>query len=482
MREERTISIKALFLASCRSWRKMLLFGLVFAVLGGGFKAYKSVPKQAPQVVSEDAGPSEEKGSSVDYKKNAESMKKQIEAKSEYLNDSILGKIDPYNEGRATADFVVSTEKLDDQLNAASVMAIQTEGTDNADNTDQQTESPVVITEAEENAQNILRAYNQYLIYRIDFTEIAEKYQTSPKYLSEIISTSQLERAKPTLEIRVIYPNAEGAEEILATVIAQLQSQHERITAESGEHQLLIENQMASTVVDNSMLRWMTDRTNELNNLISARDNFTTATNALGYTAPAKSAQKISKKSLIKPILKFAVAGGVAGIVIFIIGNMVILLLTGRIVDARELNRQYHFKKLAVIPTKKITKLAGLDRLIYQDVLSYLTSGSENDSYQIAADTLCKQADGDGKIAVCGAMKEKDLHALIENLRKHTDQKGQLILIEDMTSPAALKKLDLASSVVIAAKLEEASYEQVDRILEIVENNHKKILGSMVLV
>ena len=103
---ERIIDIKALFRCVAEKWRLLLLAGvLVGAVLAGikGYSEYKLylLSQGQQETAAEETGSEKSKVLNV--------MRVAEVDREAYYTESILGKINPHKEGRATADIIVST-------------------------------------------------------------------------------------------------------------------------------------------------------------------------------------------------------------------------------------------------------------------------------------------------------------------------------------------------------------------------------------
>ena len=102
---ERVIDIKALLRCLLEKWRFLLLVGVILGAVLGGKNALDNynISKQSMQQTQVETGisKSEELGMISDV----------LDKKNTYFVKSIRNKIDPFKEGRATADLIVQIQE-----------------------------------------------------------------------------------------------------------------------------------------------------------------------------------------------------------------------------------------------------------------------------------------------------------------------------------------------------------------------------------
>lgn len=503
----KSINIRLLIQAVCRHWRKMLLCGLIFAILGGGYKAYKIWPHESgtetadESTAADGATEPEESASSLtkgqisgtsgaDYNQNQANIKTRIEQASEYMNHSILAKIDPNQEGYASVDITINTPELDAEEKdgiTGSVIAENkpdTTASGNEESSDADSSTLVVATPAEKDAVNILRAYTQYVQYELDWTKTAQDFDTSPQYIRELIDVSQADgELNQTRTITVIYPTQEGAGRIMEDLISQLQNYQSTVEKLYGKHELKLDNQVTATIADYSRIGWLNSRLNEMNNLLNGQDTFNTATDNLGYSSAAESstAQQVSRKSLVKPVVKYALAGFVGGIILYLIFGIFRILVSGVLYSAIDFNEQYGFRKIAAVPSRSLQNLRGLDWFFSRDDINYSSGQNKESSCQFAAEYLSGCIGSGHSIAAIGDLGKEDLESVAVSIKNANPQLDIRVLPNILTSPDDLKALERADAVVITAKTGVSRYNRINHILETVEGCGKEITGSIVI-
>ena len=158
-RRERIIDIKALLRCTLEKWRILLIAGLICAAIMGGLESYAQY-KAYRKGLEAEAAEAEEASASAGSQASA-SLKDQelkmisdrLEEKNRYYSESILGKIDPANEGLASADLIISARP--------SATAAASEESDSEYNYIRSREF------------NILNYYTNAALYRSDLTQAA---------------------------------------------------------------------------------------------------------------------------------------------------------------------------------------------------------------------------------------------------------------------------------------------------------------------
>lgn len=469
-------------------------------LLAAGWKAYKIWPHhsgpEAAEVNDSQAEPAADTESRMqqteaDYGKNSAYFSAMIGRTSEYINNTIYSRMDPNQVGKASVDFTVTTEMTEKEAKKGSsgqdlTLEAQSQAADSGQSGDTFDTNLLLTTPAEREAEQILNAYTRYALYGIDWTEAAETYHTKPEYLQELVSVDDGSGDSiNTATISVIYPDQDGAEALLNEVISQIRKYSEDVKREYGEHTLAVQNEMGSTVADFSLIERANNRLNVLNGLINGSNSFKTAANTLGLSSSAASSAgteaAVSRSSLIRSVAKFALAGLAGGIVLYIILGMLTLLASGRIYSASEVNRQYGFTKIAVVPSTDAGERKGLERFSRRDADEYCSSGSRETCWQIARENLSELAGGSGSVAIVGDADREELEAMAGAIGANCPDLKVEAAGDILSSPAALHSLKEAGKVVIGVKIGSSRYQRLDRILDTLRTYDKEAIGSIIL-
>ena len=494
---DKTISMRLLIQTAFQKWRRMLVCGVIFMILISGWKAYRLLPQIKGAGKEESTASSENTGSAdtgvssaADYKKNSDYFKQQIEHASEYVNKSFYTQMDPNAVGMASVDISVSTPELkkEGENDPDSLATVELGSIDETEikssNTSSDDSSVVVTTSAEQDANNILNAYKEFILYETDWTAMAEKYNTEPQYLQELVDLSG-NHINDTIsaEIVIRFLNEQGAGELMDELTAQIQNYTSSVTKTYGEHTLVINNRVTTTVTDTSVTDRVNSRLTMLNNLINGNNSFGTATATLGMNSgnTDHSQVSVSRSDLLKPVVKYAGAGFVGGVVLYFLLVILSLLASGKVYSASEMNRQYGFSKIAVVPSSNAKKRNGLDRLTHRDASDYYSSRDREICWQIANENLSELMNGKGTVALIGDVDPGQLEKIAAEMNKETSELQIKTPGDILSSPAALHSLKETDAAVIIASIGSSDYRKTGHILETLHTYEKRILGSIIL-
>ncbi|MDO4621174.1 MAG: hypothetical protein Q4B09_11220 [Lachnospiraceae bacterium] len=488
----RVFRIRPFLMAVCRrGWKKMLVLALLLAFAMGGYKAstlwpqYKGAAaaeaEESENQVQEEAAAEDsdetsdylnKKKSTADYSQNMKQINEQIANRSEYLNNSLVARIDAYHEGRSVVDLTVSS----DAFEAEKSIAVPTDDSSDGGSS--------VLSAEESRIVDITRAYAQFVRYGIDWTALMEEFDTSEQYLNEIIKVTRDTQVLNRIEIRVIYPTDQGAARILDEIIRQIEEKQAEISEQIEEHTLTFSNRETAYVIDAEIYNYFTGRINDINTLISGRSTFNSTTAALGSSTPVVR-KTISGKRVLKSTVKYAVVGFAGGIVLYLLAGVLLLICAGTAVSGEDFNRAYGFRKLAAVPLPETEKLRGITSLFAGEELAYLSSRNRETAYQIAAENIGELSKGMKSLVLAGDQDQAFLQQMAEQLQKELAANGQelsCIAIGDPTSsPAALRRLREADGVVMTANIGASTYGKTDRITEAVDTYKKDVIGSIVI-
>ena len=113
---EQEIDLKDLMFAVLRRWRPIILIAIIFALLLGGFKAVRGLGqmKDAEYVASKqqeyDNSMDQYEMSKERLEKEIENIKASLESQNDYMENSVLMNINPYDEYTTAVSFYVATD------------------------------------------------------------------------------------------------------------------------------------------------------------------------------------------------------------------------------------------------------------------------------------------------------------------------------------------------------------------------------------
>ena len=469
---ERIIDIKALFRCVAEKWRLLLLAGvLVGAVLAGikGYSEYKLylLSQGQQETAAEETG--SEKGKVLNVMRVAE-----VDREA-YYTESILGKINPHKEGRATADIIVST--------AANTAATAANTDATAANTASTAagEEPAVQTGGAKPG-NIVNYYSSTVLYRIDYTQVAEELGVDPALLGELVTTTPGTQDSSSISVTVIYPTAEGAEQILDAILAQVRASRVEAQRIYGNHELIIANEAAGVVVDEELFKWANNRAVEIMALVNSQK---TLGNNLTSSGAAKIAA-VSQRDVALTAVKWGALGLLAGIAMTMVLIVVYLLAAGKVLSGREFNRHFGMKKIACVPSRKFTILKGLDKWAASIDSAYYNHPQRSVCLQVADANIRAAVRPDAQIALVGDLPLEYLDKLAAEMNKSGASTGIrtsyfAIPCMEQTPDSVISIVNCDASVIVA-RAEKSDYKGAEDVLDACALLGRDVIGSIVLM
>ena len=455
---ERIIDIKALFRCVAEKWRLLLLAGvLVGAVLAGikGYSEYKLylLSQGQQETAAEETG--SEKGKVLNVMRVAE-----VDREA-YYTESILGKINPHKEGRATADIIVSTAANTAATAAGEEPAVQTGGA---------------------NPGNIVNYYSSTVLYRIDYTQVAEELGVDPALLGELVTTTPGTQDSSSISVTVIYPTAEGAEQILDAILAQVRASRVEAQRIYGNHELIIANEAAGVVVDEELFKWANNRAVEIMALVNSQK---TLGNNLTSSGAAKIAA-VSQRDVALTAVKWGALGLFAGIAMTMVLIVVYLLAAGKVLSGREFNRHFGMKKIACVPSRKFTILKGLDKWAASIDSAYYNHPQRSVCLQVADANIRAAVRPDAQIALVGDLPLEYLDKLAAEMNKSGASTGIrtsyfAIPCMEQTPDSVISIVNCDASVIVA-RAEKSNYKGAEDVLDACALLGRDVIGSIVLM
>ena len=471
-RRERIIDIKALLRCTLEKWRLLIIAGLICAAVMGGMEGYTQY-KAYRKGVEAEAAQAEEAAASAGSQESAslkdqelKMMSDRLEEKNRYYSESILGKIDPANEGFASADLIISARPAQ---------------------TADQAESDSEYNYIRSREFNILNYYTNAALYRSDLTQAAAELGTNAQLLRELITVTDSNKSDSMITIKVIYPTQEGAKVILDSVLEQVSALRTEAQESYGQHTFRITNEISATVVDTTMYKWSNNRAAEITALINSRK--TLDKNLASGVTTEKKVAKFSKKSAVKSAVKRGATGLIAGIGGALAIIALYLILAGTVRSGRELNRQYSLRRIACIPSRKYGSLKGLDKLVASIDASYYNHPNRATCIQVAnanLEALVGKKMRDAQIAMVSDLPDEYLEKAAAEFTKAARATGSRISYYavpcNTQTPDGIEAIRNCDAAVLVAKAGRSTYKGVGDVLDTSETLGRDVAGSVVFM
>lgn len=473
---EQEIDLKDLMFAVLRRWRPIILIAIIFALLLGGFKAVRGLGqmKDAEYVASKqqeyDNSMDQYEMSKERLEKEIENIKASLESQNDYMENSVLMNINPYDEYTTAVSFYVAT---DYQIMPG--MAYQNPNT----------------------ASSIMAAYMSMIQNGEMYNYVLKKMEPSLelRYLQELV-TVEPDYDNNMFNVRVISSTEEGAEQIMSFIMESLNDYQAVITQKIGPHTLnMIQDTGAAgpsaapggemsqtpevyTTVDLELEKKQQDQSARTQTLNQSLTDKTKELNEL--KEPANTLP--STGSALKSAVKYGVLGGVLGAFLAVFFICVSFLMSDKLANDRELRRRYGLMVLGVFDSgEKKGLFAFVDRFIDRMEGTAARKMSSAQACSVVAANVMNYAGEAKQILLVTSTDAGVLDTVNEEL-------SAVLPSLTLTSGGnldreaeAIRKAASCDAVILVEKRKESSFTGIERELEIVKSLDKKILGCVVL-
>lgn len=294
METEETVSLPELLAAIIRAWKGILVTMLVFALLLGGYQAYRQVslarnPNNSSEKIEE-----RYQTALKDYEAEKNRLQKTLKeqetllaSKEEYLEKGLLFQIDPYDEYVTSIIFTFS-------------------------DIDESGEPFRYPNTAADYLPQKIRSQYLALWNNMDVPRdigIAQYADIEWKYLSDIISVSSLEGE--LVSIQALGATSSDAEDLASAVYKYFNTHRHVVAAGSAQHELTLVSQTTKNVIDENLITKKQSLETEIATLSEDIDTTEQAIADLKTPTPEGGYSVIS---MFKAVVKYAIIGAAAGI------------------------------------------------------------------------------------------------------------------------------------------------------------------------
>lgn len=507
---ERIIDLKALCRGILGKWRLLLIFALIGALaMGGleGYSQYKAYQNSRAQVGTDQEASEEKSASKAEELKLIGDM---LDQRNAYFTGSIMSRIDPAKEGMASADLIVrfdvtnagaegtgqntegAAQGTEAQSTEGAAQNAQAEaGTDEA----RAQAAEIVLSDGQSvkvyandtigltKSLNALSFYGSYATVRSDLTEAARALNETPESLRELITVTDSNKNDYMVTLKVIYPTQEGARQILDTLIPQLEDLHAEADSIYGAHSFTIANVSSGVVVDANQIKWANSRVTEINALANARKSLD---KNIAAGSSSSGAVEISKKDVLTASAKKAVTGLAAGLIGAAVLIALWLLMTGKVLSARELNRQYGLYRIACVPVRKYSALKGIDKLVAGIDAQYYNHTKRDTCMQVADANMQGIMRGSAQIALISDLPLEYIKKVAGELNKagKANNSGMRYFAVSGAEQTAdtVQVIDRCDAAVLVARAGSSTYKGVADVLDMADLLDRKAAGSIVFM
>ncbi len=464
--QEREINLKRLFYKAFKNWRVAVVTAFIGAAVIGGTKCTMELIKVSdPEVV--EARQTEYEGELALYEQKGETIRKSIEQlessivqQNDYNKNSLLMKIDPYNEWRGSIDFYVETD-----WQIMPEMSIQNQNP----------------------ANQIVGVYGAYLTNGELYQYINERMATPMqiRYLREVISGS-VDTSNYLIHFTVRGVSEEECKKLLNLIEEGMRAKQADIVASVGEYKLLTTNNATYSQINYDLEQAQKD------NLQAIEDY----ENSLSAKKKEQVEWKRDENSIESPVIgrRAAVKEGIklAIIIGLVLGFLVVFyygmkyLVSGVVQDRDEFDGWDCY--VAELPRSyKKRPFRWVDRLVGKWFLGNVQA-SEYDvrltaaAKQISEAAKLSFADTEPKLVLVGDMPKEEMEVLADKMQKESGATGVQFVVagNPMLEATAIDTVLFGDGMIFCAKQEYTKKETLYRIKGQVEELKKPVLAVVV--
>lgn len=462
----REIATRDLIYRSLRAWRWILLSGLLAAALAAAFalRPAKVDPGSASGTSYEDELSAYEAEKAA-YETLIARTKEQLAEKRRYLASSLLLAIDPAHVGRASAVCVVLPGGA----------------------------------KGGASAEQITDTCAAFLSFGLDLKALAEELGTEEIFLKELLSCTpslastsayaaypdaagrRADAPRGTLTVTAVHPDAETAERLLDTALAQLTERCAAWQDSLGAFALRETERSTGYYADSAIGSRSENLLQELYMLSTNEERLESQLATLKRPSPTSGAnRKLSAKTLIL----YALIGFVGGALLACLAIAVILSFSGRVLSSSELTGVFGLRKLAVIPDEH-PRRGPLDTLIARLDTDKKNRTDRSVRFAVAAEALGGKDLARSRYVLIGSVPPEALRGCAEGLNAAFVEAGlgpELQTAPYLTEdPRSVKKLSTADGVILVERLGVSRYSSVAEILSLAEVKAVPLIGVIFL-
>ena len=448
---EREISIRELLWKIVFSWKNILLFAIVFGILAGVGTYIRDQNLYQSRLEVEPAEElSEEEWDQI---REAKKLQEWEDNNREYLENSILLNVDPYNKYVLTLKYYVDSDYYINYLE-----------NNYGDYTGSVTAAYCYFAKSEDMVKQIM-------------TQL--EMNCEPFYIRELISTASGD-INSIFTVEVIYPEEDDLNEISNIITRVLESKSTLISENIGEHSLILLSQEVSREIDLNLIDKQQD-------VVTIGESYTEQIEALKASMTERQLNILENNDIeeeieiIKPTLNVenVVLGMFLGAFLGVMWKISKVILSGKLQFPYELSQIFGLSPLGIYRIQK--KKGMISRWLYS--MKYRNEGplfAEETIDFICAnlEMLCKRENLQ-QLYCCGTQMKAVEKSLLDAVREKMEGVGIIVsYLDDIRhDPITLKRASEGGSIILIEQVEMSDYQEIKEELGILKREDVKILG-----
>jgi hypothetical protein len=427
----RQVNLFLLVQSALKSWKLILLAGVILGCLFGGYKILSIHSKKDAMIEEYDTYAAKRdayKKSIQEYKQTVADLQSRIDRRNEYVQNSPRMQLNANNAPTAICEIKISNVEKG-TLKAEDFTMIKT------------------------------AIYNE-ILFGDSLSPLAEQYGLSIVDLREMIG-AKIPSVGSAIRIIVHNDTLESAEALREDLLKVIDSKHKDFAKAFGDYKFEVFNRSTGYAIDSDVVSYQ-DKQNEA--LSKLQTQAYTAQNQSTQLVKPTAVQQYSKKYMLKSGIMMGVIGLIGGCVLALAAVMFLMIQKGVIFHAEEIDGEYGLRKLADFSAGSKDN---------KNTIDYIIARLEN----YVGDRR------DLKIGVTGLAGEARLQSLAADLGKAAGASGnslRFVCLPDlMTNAASLRSLRDVDGVILAEEIGKSEYMKIRQEIALIADSEREILGTV---
>ena len=460
MSKERELDLKDMLYWILRQWRRILVGAIVLALLLGLFQAYRGF--RALKIVNAAERQAAYENELDDYartgaqlEEKVDVLRRQLEKQLEYNEKSLLMQIDPMNKWVASIQIYFAPKNQ-----TAPGQSFQNAAPTNH------------LVSAYGNFLNSSEVYEALLAQDPDIDDI--------RFIPEVYEVVT-DPNGATITVSLAGTSEQAIRQMPEIVKAELDAQYETLRSTIGEHSYTVISESIFSTVD---VKLEETQKENLKAVTDIYDQIAEAKSALSDWAMSKPPlEMVSKRSVIKQIIKYGVLGAAAGIVLMCIWYAVRYALS----DTVKTDDDWKTCGISILGhifrnEKKKKFLPGLDALVDR-IFGHARTLTQEQSCAMATHSIGAALKGQGAMeAVLVGKLPDDLAETLHRQLNAAEPSVSLRCAGDvLTEPSAAPALEGVGQVILLAERYVTHGADLEQTLTLLKAWGKPVLGAVVI-
>ncbi|MCI8363019.1 MAG: hypothetical protein HFJ41_07930 [Clostridia bacterium] len=460
---EQEIDLKDLLFAVLRKWKFVLASAVAFAVLLGGAKGFLTYRSFSdPEAIAE-----KEEAYKVElqrYHDDKEISEREIKNitddianRQEYMENSVLMNMSPYDVGEAKADLFIKTDYM--------IMPDMTYQNIDYTNT-------------------ILQSYQSMITSAAFLEGITRSTGIRERYLQELIfvergsstvAGTNISELTNLLTIKVQHASVAEAEEILDDILKQVAVLQQQITQNIGEHTVNTLNQSSGSIVDLALASKQEDENKRMDTLKTTLIEKEKMLKEMKEPTMNSS----SNMAALKSAVKYGILGGVLGAFMVVFFVCVFFLMSDRLYSSRELRNRFRVKVLGRLPLANGKKGNKIDTLLNR-LEGKPSPGATATELEVIAANIQNYAGDKKSLLVSGTAMPDFITQVAEQLKGQLSDMQVFVGGNILQNAETIMKLPECDGVVLVEQCGFSTYQSIELEIEKIRDLDKDIIGTVV--